>query len=72
MRFGIRFIDSDCCVTLDQTHKVKEIFAEVYGRNHDLQAGNKGYSTPMISGTEHANNLAACTPYSPAELAIAQ
>ena len=31
-----------------------------------------GYSTPMISGTEHANELAACTPYSSSELHTAQ
>jgi hypothetical protein len=73
MFFGIQFINSVQCVTLDQTHKVKEIVAEVFGQNHDLQTGNKeGYSTPMIAGTEHDNDLAACTPYLPIELAIAQ
>jgi hypothetical protein len=32
----------------------------------------QGYATPMISGTEHANELAACPPFSPAELKTAQ
>jgi hypothetical protein len=54
MFFGIRFIISDHCVMLDQTHMIKEIVAEVFGPNHDLQSGSKGYSTPMIAGTEHA------------------
>jgi hypothetical protein len=68
MLFDICFIDSDHCVTLEQTHKIKEIVAEVFGPNHDL---SKGYSTPMITGTKHANDLVACTPYSLPELAIA-
>jgi hypothetical protein len=72
MFFGIRFICSDHCVTLDQTHKIKDIIVDVFGPSHDKQLGNKGYSTPMIAGTEHANDLAACKPYTPAKLIIAQ
>jgi hypothetical protein len=62
MFFGISSIQ-DWCVTLDQTHKVRELVSEVFCPNHDQQTDNKGYSTPMIAGTEHANDLAACTPY---------
>jgi hypothetical protein len=72
MFFGICFICSDCCVTLDQTHKIKDIIIDVFGPSHNIQSGNKGYSTPMIAGTKHANDLAACTPYTSTELAIAQ
>jgi hypothetical protein len=61
--FGICFIWSDRCVTLNQTQKIKDIVIEVFGPSLDKQQGNKGYSTPMIAGTEHSNNLAACTPY---------
>jgi hypothetical protein len=71
MFFGIWFINSDRCVSV-QTHKVRELVAKVFGCNHDLQTGNKGYSTPMIAGTKHANDLAACTPYTASELGIAQ
>jgi hypothetical protein len=70
--FGIRFICSDQCVTLDQTHKIKDIIINVFGLSHDKQSGSKGCSTPMIAGTENANDLAACTPYTPTELAMAQ
>jgi hypothetical protein len=72
MFFGIRFICSDRCVTLDQTHKIKDIIADVFGPSHDKQLGSKGYSTPMIAGTEHPNDLAACTPNTTSELIIAQ
>jgi hypothetical protein len=70
--FGICFICSDRCATLDQTHKIKDIIIDVFGLSHNKQLGNKGYSTPMIAGTEHANDLAACMPYTPAKLIIAQ
>jgi hypothetical protein len=72
MFLGIGFICSDQCVALNQTHKVKDIVIEVFGPSSDKQQGNKGYSTPMIAGTEHGNDLAACTPYTPDELALAQ
>jgi hypothetical protein len=72
MFFGICFKCSDRCVTLDQTHKIKDTVIEVFGPSSDRQQGNKGYSTPMIAGTKYGNNLAACTPYMSDELAIAQ
>jgi hypothetical protein len=59
-------------VTLDQTHKIKDIVIEVFGPSLDKQQGKRGYSTSMIAGTEHGNSLAACTPYTPDELAIVQ
>jgi hypothetical protein len=72
MFFGIRFICSDRCVTLDQTHKIKDIVIEVFGPSSTKQQGNKGCSTPMIAGTEYGNDLVACTPYTPDELVVAQ
>jgi hypothetical protein len=73
MFFGIRFICSDRCVTLDQTHKIKAIICDVFGPSYDKQLlSGRGYSTPMLSGTDHANELAACTPFTPIELRTAQ
>jgi hypothetical protein len=60
-------------IVLDQTHKIKDNIIDMSGPRHNTkQSGSKGCSTPMIAGTEHANDLAACTPYTPTELAIAQ
>jgi hypothetical protein len=71
--FGIRFICSPRCVTLDQTHKVKHIISDVFGPSYDKQQlSGRGYSTPMISRMEHANELAVCPPFSAAELKQAQ
>ena len=73
MFFGIRFICSDRCVTLDQNHKIRAIIVDVFGPAYDKQAlSGRGYSTPMLSGTEHANELASCIPFSPEELKQAQ
>jgi hypothetical protein len=46
---------------------------DVFGCSYDKQPlSGQGYSTPMLSGTENANELAACTPLTPTELQIAQ
>ena len=37
MFFGIRFICSDRCVTLDQNHKLKDIIKDVFGPSYDKQ-----------------------------------
>jgi hypothetical protein len=66
--FGVRFICSCKCVTLDQTHKIKDLLI-VFGPSYSKQAlSGRGYTTPMIAGTDHATELAACIAYLPAEL----
>jgi hypothetical protein len=71
--FGIRFICSPHCVTLVQTHKAKQITIDVFGQSYNRQQlSGQGHATPMISGTENANELAACPPFSPAELKTVQ
>jgi hypothetical protein len=73
MFFGIRFICSPRCVTMDQTHKIKDLIIDVFGPSYEKQQLlGRGYTTPMIAGTDHANELAACITYSPAELHTAQ
>jgi hypothetical protein len=49
---------------------IRKKWTKVFGTSSDKQQGNKGYFTPMIAGTEHGNNLAACTPYTPDVLAM--
>jgi hypothetical protein len=67
--FGIRFICSKNCITLDQTHKIKTLIIDVFSPSYDRQAlSGRGYTTPMIAGTNHSNELAACNAYSPKEL----
>jgi hypothetical protein len=61
------------CVTLDQTHKVKQIIIGVFSPSYDKQSlSGQGYAKPMISGTEHANKIAACPPFSTVEIKTAQ
>jgi hypothetical protein len=46
---------------------------DVFGCSYDKQhLSGQGCSTPMLSRTEHANELAACNPFPPTELRIAQ
>jgi hypothetical protein len=68
--FGIRFICSKNCITLNQTHKVKTLIINVFSPSYDLSG--QGYTTLMIPGTKHSNGLAACTAYSAKELQEAQ
>jgi hypothetical protein len=50
-----------------------KIIIDVFGQSYDKQSlSGQGYATPMISGMEHANKIAACPPFSPAELKTAQ
>jgi hypothetical protein len=71
--FGIRFICSPRCITMDQTHKVKQVIIDVFGPSYDKQSlSGLGYATPMISGTEYANKLEACPPFLTDELKTAQ
>jgi hypothetical protein len=71
--FGICFICSPCCVTMDQTHKVKQVILNVFGPSYDKQIlSGRGYATPMISGTEHTNEWAACPLFLTDELKTAQ
>ena len=73
MFFGNCFICTDRCVTLDQNHKISEILKDVFGPSYTKQSlSGHGYATPMIAGTEHANELAACSPFLPSELRQAQ
>jgi hypothetical protein len=54
---------------MDQTHKIKALISDVFGPSYEKQAlSGRGYTTPMIAGTDHANELAASTAYSAQEL----
>jgi hypothetical protein len=73
MFFGIQFICSPKCVTMDQTHKIKDLLIDVFGPSCNKQAlSGRGYTMPFIEGTDHANELAACIAYSATELHCVQ
>jgi hypothetical protein len=70
--FGINFHVSSQCVTLDQNDKVASMLSSVYGTNWSSTPPKASYSSPMIAGTAHAEDLARCSPYSADELQMAQ
>jgi hypothetical protein len=52
--FGICFICSKNCITLDQTHKIKTLIIYVFSPSYNRQAlSGQGYTTPMIAGTNY-------------------
>jgi hypothetical protein len=51
----------------------KKLSIDVFSPSYDRQAlSGRGYTTPMIAGTEHSNELAASNVYSAKELQEAQ
>jgi hypothetical protein len=58
---------------MDKTYKIKDLVINVFGPSYDKQAlSGRGYTTPMIAGTDHAIELAACIAHLSAELHCAQ
>ncbi len=64
--FGLRFIHSANCLTLDQTHLVYNVLHSIFGG--DWQVSLKTDIVPMQAGTAHKEALAACIPYNEVEL----
>jgi hypothetical protein len=56
--FGLHFVSSDDCVTIDQTTKVETIIAEVYGPAWKSQHPSSSLSIPMKTGTAYSELLA--------------
>ena len=67
--FGLRFLFSSNCMTIDQTHMVHEMILQyVYGSSWNKQIISRTNMIPMLSGVQHEEALASCIPYSPSEL----
>jgi Reverse transcriptase (RNA-dependent DNA polymerase) len=69
--FGLRFIFSPKCMTIDQTHLVHEILTYVHGSSWSKQEYTKSNVVPMITGIQHEELLAGCVPYDDPELKTA-
>ena len=66
--FGLRFVHSPGCLSIEQTHLVYEVLRSVFGHDWASQIGNKSDTVPMIAGTAHEEALAACIPYDASDL----
>jgi hypothetical protein len=60
--FGLHFVSSDDCVTIDQTTKVETIITEVFGPSWKAQKPSSSFSIPMKTGTAYAESLARALP----------
>ena len=63
--FGLTFVHSLDCLTIDQTDKAEAIVTGVYGPTWKNQPASTSYSTPMKSGTAYAESLARADPLDP-------
>jgi hypothetical protein len=60
--FGLHFVISDDCITIDQTSKVETIITMVFGPSWKAQPPSSSYSIPMKTGTAYAESLARALP----------
>jgi hypothetical protein len=67
--FGLYFVSSRDCITIDQTTKTETIIAEVYGPTWKSQHPPASCSIPMKTGTAYAESLARALPLDPAGVA---
>mgnify|MGYP000361726594 CR=1 FL=1 len=66
--FGLHFVVSDDCVTIDQTDKAENIITAVYGPSWIKQPPSSSCSTPMRPGTAYSESLARAIPLDEREL----
>jgi hypothetical protein len=60
--FGLHFVSSDDCITMDQTPKAESIISEVFGPGWKSQHPSSSFSIPMKTGTAYAESLARALP----------
>jgi hypothetical protein len=60
--FGLHFVLSNVCITIDQTTKVKTVIAEVFGPSWKAQNPSSSFCIPMKTGTAYAESLARALP----------
>jgi hypothetical protein len=68
--FGLHFVSSRDCITIDQTKKTDTIIEEGFGPTWKSQHPAASCSIPMKTGTAHAKSLARALPLD--KLGIAQ
>jgi hypothetical protein len=66
--FGLNFVISTNCITIDQTDKCEKIITQVFGPSWKLQRPKDVYTIPMKAGSKYAELLARSPPLSDANL----
>jgi hypothetical protein len=59
--FGLNFVNTEHCVTINQTTKCENIVSQVFGPSWRLQKPKGTHTIPMKAGTKYAE-LLACSP----------
>jgi hypothetical protein len=62
--FGLNFVITEHCITIDQTVKCKNIISQVFGPSWRLQKPKGTHNIPMKAGTKYAELLARSPPLS--------
>jgi hypothetical protein len=60
--FGLHFVSSNDCITIDQTIKVETIITEVFGPSWKDQHPSLSFCIPMKTGTAYAESLTRALP----------
>jgi hypothetical protein len=60
--FGLHFVSSRDCITINQTTKTETIIEEVFGPTWKSQHPPTSCSIPMKTGTAYAESLARALP----------
>jgi hypothetical protein len=66
--FGLNFVISTNCITIDQTDKCEKVITQVFGPSWKLQRPKDVYTIPMKAGSKYAELLARIPPLSDADL----
>jgi hypothetical protein len=70
--FGLNFVATPHCITVDQKDKCEKIITQVFGPSWRLQKPKGSYSIPMKAGLKHAEMLARSPPLSDEALLAAE
>jgi hypothetical protein len=66
--FGLNFVISTNCITIDQADKYEKIITQVFGPSWKLQQPKDVYTIPMKAGSKYAELLARSPPLSATDL----
>jgi hypothetical protein len=70
--FGLNFVATPNCITVDQTDKCEKIITQVFGPSWRLQKPKGSCNIPMKAGSKHAEMLSRSPPLSDVALMAAE
>ncbi len=70
--FGLHFVLSRDCVTIDQTDKTENLVTAVFGPSWQKQPPSNSCSTPMRTGTAYSESLARAIPLDDKDLKLTE